>query len=110
MVARLPEQECIWPRLTGMCRAHHVAMVPESQVTMAFAGRRLPNFVGHNLRLHRLAPSAPRVRPSACAIPSSPSCAVVEEAAVLVSAAAAASALRSVAAAIADQADFDGIA
>src|ERR1700719_4705834 len=43
MVARLPETVCICPRLAGMWRAHQVAIVPLSQLTMALAGRRLPN-------------------------------------------------------------------
>ena len=40
--------------LTGMCRAHHVAMVPESQLTIALLGSRLPTSAASELRLHRL--------------------------------------------------------
>ncbi len=43
IVARFPEQECICPVFAGIWRAHQDVIVPESLVTMAFAGSRLPN-------------------------------------------------------------------
>jgi len=53
MVARLPEHEYIWPSFAGMCRAHQLVIVPESVVTIAFAGRRLPSSCATTWGLHR---------------------------------------------------------
>src|SRR4051812_33563094 len=43
MLARLPEQEYIWPSLAGKCRAHQLVIVPESLVTIALAGSLEPS-------------------------------------------------------------------
>src|SRR5919201_121033 len=43
MVARFPERLWSWPRRAGMCRAHQVAIVPLSQLTMASSRSRLPS-------------------------------------------------------------------
>src|SRR5262247_287580 len=43
MVARFPDSECIWPRFAGICRAHQVAIVPESQEMMAVSDNRFPS-------------------------------------------------------------------
>ena len=60
IVARLPDSECIWPRRAGMCRAHHVAMVPLSQVMIASLASRWPSswaitcgFIGVSRRVAR---------------------------------------------------------
>ena len=52
-MASVPEIECICPRLAGICRAHQVAIVPESQETIALSGKPLAQFVADHLRLHR---------------------------------------------------------
>jgi hypothetical protein len=40
MLARVPESENVRPRRAGMCRANHVATVPESQRTIASSRSR----------------------------------------------------------------------
>ena len=68
MVARLPDRLCIWPRLTGISRAHQVAIVPLSQLTMASLRRRLPSsqattcgFIGLSMRVARFSISFPPI-------------------------------------------------
>src|SRR2546422_2183275 len=74
MLARFPDKECIWPRLAGICRAHHVAMVPESHETMAESERRLPSshattwgFIGLSILIPRCSMSCHHCRIPVCA-------------------------------------------
>ena len=74
MEARVPESENIWPRLAGICRAHQVATVPESQETMAVGESRFPSsqattcgFMGLSDRVPRSSISARHSFMPACA-------------------------------------------
>src|SRR5262249_48621299 len=56
--ARVSERECNWRRFVGILRAHHVALVSESQQIMASSARCCPNcqettwgFIGFSIRL-----------------------------------------------------------
>src|SRR5579884_709385 len=60
MVASVPDKECICPRFDGICRAHHVVLVPLSQVVIALLGSLLPSshattcgFIGLSVRVER---------------------------------------------------------
>ena len=68
MVARVPEQEYICPRLARMWRAHQVVMVPLSELTIASSRSRLPNswattcgFIGFSMLVERLLHQLPPV-------------------------------------------------
>src|SRR5579863_5007191 len=74
IVARFPDKVCIWPRLAGTCRAHQVAIVPLSQLTIASSRKRWPSsrattcgFMGLSVRVARLSMALRQSRMPACA-------------------------------------------
>ena len=108
MLASVPESECIWPRFTGIWRAHHVAMVPESHDTMALFGSRLPSsqattcgFIGLSSRVPRSSISFHQSFMPACAFSRKPRC--------LLRLSSGSSSVR-LRVAVADHADFDRVA
>ena len=79
MLARFPDSECICPRRTGMWRAHQVAIVPLSQVTIASASSRRPSscastcgFIGESVRVARSSISSSQLFIRCCAVSRNP--------------------------------------